>query len=66
MAMTLRLSEADDKLLTEWARIEKRSKQEIVTEAVHAYLTRRTELSEKALDRVMAEDEELLDRLAEQ
>jgi hypothetical protein len=39
MAMTLRLSEADDRLLTERARSENRSKQELVREAIHAYLT---------------------------
>jgi hypothetical protein len=66
MAMTLRLSEADDRLLTERAAIEKRSKQEIAAEAIHVYLTRRTELFERALDRIMTEDKELLDRLADQ
>lgn len=39
MAMTLRLSESDDRLLAERARNEKRSKQEIAREAIHAYLT---------------------------
>ncbi|WP_377270818.1 hypothetical protein [Peterkaempfera sp. SMS 1(5)a] len=66
MAMTLRLSEADDRLLTERAALEKRSKQEIAAEAIHLYLTRRTELFNKALDRIMDEDRELLDRLADQ
>jgi Ribbon-helix-helix protein, copG family. len=66
MAMTLRLSEADDKLLTERAAIEKRSKQEIATEAIHTYLTRRSELFRAALDHVMVEDKELLDRLADE
>lgn len=37
--MTLRLSESDDRLLSERARSERRSKQEIAREAVHAYLT---------------------------
>ncbi|MFP5347759.1 MAG: ribbon-helix-helix protein, CopG family [Actinomycetes bacterium] len=39
MAMTLRLSEADDRLLTERASSEGRSKQEVAREAIHAYLT---------------------------
>jgi predicted transcriptional regulator len=38
MAMTLRLSEADDRLLTDRARTENRSKQEIAREAIRAYL----------------------------
>ncbi len=37
--MTLRLSEADDQRLTERARSEGRSKQEVAREAIHAYLT---------------------------
>lgn len=39
MAMTLRLSETDDRLLTERARAENRSKQAVAREAIHAYLT---------------------------
>jgi predicted transcriptional regulator len=39
VAMTLRLSEADDRLLTERARSEGRSKQEVAREAIHGYLT---------------------------
>lgn len=39
MAMTLRLNDHDDRLLTERARSENRSKQEIAREAIHAYLT---------------------------
>ncbi len=39
MAMTLRLDENVDRLLTERARSENRSKQEIAREAIHAYLT---------------------------
>ena len=37
--MTLRLSEADDRLLTERASSEGRSKQEVAREAIHSYLT---------------------------
>ena len=39
MAMTLRLDETDDRLLTDRARSERRSKQEIAREAIHTYLT---------------------------
>ena len=39
MAMTLRLTESDDRLLTERARSEGRSKQELAREAIHSYLT---------------------------
>ncbi|MGH3384743.1 MAG: hypothetical protein ACRDO1_09220 [Nocardioidaceae bacterium] len=39
MAMTLRLDETDDRLLSDRARSEKRSKQEIAREAIHTYLT---------------------------
>ena len=38
MAMTLRLSEADDRQLSDRARTENRSKQEIAREAIRAYL----------------------------
>ncbi len=37
--MTLRLDEADDRLLTQRARTENRSKQEIARDAIHHYLT---------------------------
>lgn len=39
MAMTLRLSDSEDQLLTQRARLEGRSKQEVAREAIHAYLT---------------------------
>ena len=39
MAMTLRLSDADDLLLSQRARDEGRSKQEVAREAIHAYLS---------------------------
>lgn len=52
MAMTLRLDEIDDNLLSARARSERRSKQEIAREAIHTYLTddvRRIEDLEDAL-----------------
>ncbi|MDN5794406.1 MAG: hypothetical protein L0H79_01475 [Intrasporangium sp.] len=39
MAMTLRLSDADDRMLTEQARREKRSKQGVAREAIRTYLS---------------------------
>jgi predicted DNA-binding protein YlxM (UPF0122 family) len=39
MATTLRLTEADDRLLTDRAHSEGRSKQEVAREAIHDYLT---------------------------
>jgi predicted transcriptional regulator len=64
MAMTLRLSEADDRLLTERAAKEHRSKHEIVVEAVHTYLTERQRRFDALLADALEEDRELLDRLA--
>jgi predicted transcriptional regulator len=64
MAMTLRLSEEDDRLLTERAAKEHRSKHDLVTEAVHVFLTEREAHFNRALDRGMEKHRELLDRLA--
>jgi len=50
MAMTLRLSEADDRLLTDRARTENRSKQDLAREAIHTYLTDRARRLEDAED----------------
>jgi predicted transcriptional regulator len=52
MAMTLRLNEDDDRLLTDRARSERRSKQEVAREAIHVFLTdeaRRVEDLEDAM-----------------
>jgi len=65
MAMTLRLPEADDQMLTERAAKEKRSKQEIAVEAIHRYLVARDELLDSSVDEVMSQDAELLRRLAQ-
>ncbi|WP_205326543.1 MULTISPECIES: ribbon-helix-helix protein, CopG family [Glycomyces] len=64
MAMTLRLSEEDDRLLTERAAKERRSKHDLVTEAVHVFLTERQRRFDELLARTLEEDRELLDRLA--
>jgi predicted transcriptional regulator len=64
MAMTLRLSEADDRLLTERAAKEHRSKHDLVVEAVHTFLTERDRRFNQALEQGMERHKELLDRLA--
>lgn len=64
MAMTLRLPQADDQLLTERAAHEGRSKHELVVEAVHAMLTERNEFFDRMLNHGIADNAELLDRLA--
>lgn len=64
MAMTLRLTEETDRMLTERATAENRSKQDIAAEAIHQYLVARAELLDKIVDDIMVEDAELLDRLA--
>jgi predicted transcriptional regulator len=62
--MTLRLNEEDDRLLTERAAAEGRSKQELAQEAIHTYLVRRSELLSGIVDEIMEQDAELLERLA--
>lgn len=64
MAMTLRLSEEDDRLLTERAAKERRSKHDLATEAIHVFLTERKRRFDELLARTLEEDRELLDRLA--
>ncbi|MFB9661113.1 ribbon-helix-helix protein, CopG family [Glycomyces mayteni] len=64
MAMTLRLTEADDRLLTERAAKEHRSKHDLVVEALHVYLTERQQRFDALLAETLDEDRELLDRLA--
>lgn len=64
MAMTLRLSEEDDRLLTERAAKERRSKHDLVVEAVHSFLTERDRRFNQALERGMERHKDLLDRLA--
>ncbi len=64
MAMTLRLSEEDDRLLTERAAKEHRSKHELAVEAIHSFLTERQRRFDDLLERGMEQHKELLDRLA--
>ena len=65
MAMTLRLDEADDKALEETARRERRSKQEVAREAIREYTSRRIRVRDEAIQRILAENADLLRRLGE-
>lgn len=65
MAMTLRLSEADDRLLTDRARAERRSKQEIAREAIRAYLSDSTRRVEDLEDELAVARYELRRELGE-
>ena len=65
MAMTLRLDEDDDRLLTERARSENRSKQEIAREAIHTYLTDQTRRVEDLEDALAIARYELRKQLGE-
>lgn len=65
MAMTLRLTEADDLLLTERARSEGRSKQELAREAIHAYLTDKVRRLEDLEDELALARHQLRQELGE-
>ena len=65
MAMTLRLDDADDRLLTERARSERRSKQEVAREAIHRYLTDEQSLLEDLEDDLAVARFRLRERLGE-
>jgi hypothetical protein len=64
MAMTLRLTEAETEALRLTAEREHRSMQDVARHAIREYTARRTELRDAALASIVAEDAELLDRLA--
>lgn len=63
--MTLRLSEADDRLLTDRARSERRSKQEVAREAIHAYLTDQVRRIEDLEDELVLARYQLRQQLGE-
>ncbi|PRY42869.1 ribbon-helix-helix protein, CopG family [Umezawaea tangerina] len=64
MAMTLRLTDEENEDLRRTAERENRSMQEVARQAIREYVQRRTKLRDEALARIVAEDAELLDRLA--
>lgn len=61
--MTLRLTEEETEILRKTAERENRSMQEVARLAIVEYATRRNELRDKAIARIVAENAELLDRL---
>lgn len=65
MAMTLRLTEEQDRALQELADAQHISKHEAVVRAIEDYTSRRAELREGFLKRIVAEDAALLDLLAQ-
>ncbi len=64
MAMNLRLDDAEMAALRRKAEQEGRSMQEVAKSAIHDYVSGRPDRLRAAIDRVRAEDAELLDRLS--
>ena len=64
MPMTLRLTPDEADALRETARREHRSMQEVAREAIAAYVTSRVRRREDYLAQIVAQDAELLRRLA--
>lgn len=66
MAMTLRLDDDLDQRLSEHARRTGVSKQKLATTAIEAHLERegQSTTAERVVDKVLARDKELLDRLS--
>jgi predicted transcriptional regulator len=64
VAMTLRLTEAETEALRLVAERENRSMQDVARRAIREYTSRRTAVRDAALERIVTEDAELLDRLA--
>jgi predicted transcriptional regulator len=65
MAMTLRLSDEETEALRIAAEREHRSMQDVARQAIREYTSRRTAIRDAALADIVAEDAELLDRLAQ-
>ena len=63
MPMTLRLTPAETEALRETARRERRSMQEVAREAIAVYVSSRTRRRDEHLERIIAEDAEVLRRL---
>jgi len=64
MAMNLRLSKTETEALRARAEQEGRSMQEVARAAIAQYIADRPERLRSAIERVRAEDDELLDRLS--
>lgn len=65
MAMTLRLSDAEDRALTEQAAREHRSKQEVAKAAILEYTSRRTRRRDDLLAKIAHQNAGALKRLAD-
>lgn len=65
MAMTLRLTDAEDLALTEQAAREHRSKQEVARSAILEYTSRRTVKRDELLAKIERENAGALKRLAD-
>ncbi len=65
MAMTLRLSESETEALRQCAEAAGTSMQDVARRAIAEYVSRRPERLKAAIHRVVTEDAELLDRLAQ-
>ena len=63
--MTLRLTDAEDRALTEQAAREHRSKQDVARTAIHEYTSRRTGRRDDLLAKIGHENAGALKRLAE-
>lgn len=63
MPMTLRLTPVETEALRETARRERRSMQEVAREAIAVYVSSRTRRRDEHLERIIADDAELLRRL---
>ena len=64
MAMTLRLTEEQDRMLQELAAAQGVSKQEAAVRAIEESAKRRVDLRDRVLKRIVGEDGELLDLLS--
>jgi predicted transcriptional regulator len=65
MAMTLRLTDDETTALRDYAAATGRSMQEVARDAIRDYIAARAEMREAILSRIVAEDRDLLDRLAQ-
>jgi predicted transcriptional regulator len=65
MAMTLRLTQEETEALRARAEAEGRSMQDIARQAVVEYVTQRPARLRAAIERIRAEDAELLERLGQ-
>lgn len=65
MAMTLRLTEEETRQLQAAAEREHVSMQEVARRAIREHVTRRAEVRDAVLARIVEQDAELLERLAQ-